>query len=256
MKGTGTALLNKVGPMDKWEKGGRNLDLKRKTHREVKIPVFFWILPTPQKVNYRTSFSVKIANQNCSTSCGFIRNIFNCHRRSLQISGNKWTAAALPGCLWPRLITWRLKHPGYALLQSWTHFADFEIILFTVLNAGAFAWLMPFLIIQNQVFYCDLMGSITHQNGTSQQQYSPESITQPFSHSREAAARTCNCTQLELSRLANFLRKAESGIKKPSLWCFAMGSWQWPWPDWWSWDLKPGTLTPLDLLYGGIGTVG
>lgn len=109
---------------------------------------------------------------------------------------------------------------------------------------------MPFLIIQNQVFYCDLMGSITHQNGTSQQQYSPESITQPFSHSREAAACTCNCTQLELSRLANFLRKAESAMKKPSLWCFAMGSWQWPWPDWWSWDLKPGTLTPLDLLYG------
>jgi hypothetical protein len=63
------------------------------TNKEVKIPMFFWILPTPQKVNYRTSFSVKIANQNCSSSCGFIRNIFNCHSCSLQISGTKMNSS-------------------------------------------------------------------------------------------------------------------------------------------------------------------
>ena len=67
---------------------------------------------------------------------------------------------------------------------------------------------MPFLIIRNQVFYCDLMGSITHPNGTSQQQYSPEPITQPSAHSRGAAARTCDCTQRELSHLTNLLRMA------------------------------------------------
>lgn len=99
---------------------------------------------------------------------------------------------------------------GYALPQSRTYCAAFEITLFTVSNAGASAWLMPFLIIRNQVFYCDLMGSITHPNGTSQQQYSPEPITQPSSHSGGAAvARTCDCTQRELSRLANLLRTAE-----------------------------------------------
>lgn len=139
--------------------------------------------------------------------------------------GLKWTAAALPGCLWPRLTTRRLKHSRVRAASIMNVLCRVWIIL---LNAGAFAWLMPFLIIRNQVFYCNLMGSITHQNGTRQQQYSPESITQPFSHSRTAAACTCNCTQLELSRLASFLRKTQSAFKKPSLQWLAMGSWQWP----------------------------
>lgn len=188
------------------------------TNREIKAAVFFWVLPTHQKVNYRTSFSVKIANQNCSASCELIRNIFNCHSCSLQISEPKWTAAALPGCLWPRLVTRRRK-PSRLCTASITNVlcSLWNYPLFTVLNAGASAWLMPFLIIRNQVFYCDLMGSITHPNGTSQQQYSPEPITQPSSHSGEAAARTCDCTQRELSRLASLLRTAASAIKKPSL---------------------------------------
>lgn len=79
------------------------------TNREIKAAMFLWVLPTHQKVNYRTSFSVKIANQNCSASCELIRNIFNCHSCSLQISEPKWTAAALPGCLWPCLVTRRRK---------------------------------------------------------------------------------------------------------------------------------------------------
>lgn len=79
------------------------------TNREIKAAMFFWVLPTHQKVNYRTSFSVKIANQNCSASCELIRNILNCHSCSLQISEPKWTAAALPGCPWPRLVTQRRK---------------------------------------------------------------------------------------------------------------------------------------------------
>lgn len=156
------------------------------TNREIKAAMFFWVLPTHQKVNYRTSFSVKIANQNCSASCELIRNIFNCHSCSLQISEPKWTAAALPGCLWPRLVT-RRRGPS----RLWT--ASITNVLCSLWNyplRSSKCWsfcLMPFLIIRNQVFYCDLMGSITHPNGTSQQQYSPEPITQPSLHSRGAA---------------------------------------------------------------------
>lgn len=109
------------------------------TNREMKTPTFFWILPTPHKINYRTSFSVKIANQNCSTSCEFIRAIFNCHGCSLQIIGD-YSRQQLP-CQAAYDHVSRLWHSntiGYVPPQSQTYFADSEIILFTVLNAGVF----------------------------------------------------------------------------------------------------------------------
>lgn len=180
------------------------------TNREIKTAMFSWVLPTHQKVNYRTSFSVKIANQNCSASCELIRNIFNCHSCSLQICEPKWTAAALPGCLWPRLVT-RRRRPSRLCTASITNVLcslwnyplhSFKCWSFCLTNAIFNYTESSILLWSNGVYY----SSKWHQSATI---FPRANYSTLRSFRRSGGPRTCDCTQRELSRLANLLRTAE-----------------------------------------------
>lgn len=62
------------------------------------------------------------------------------------------------------------------------------------------------------------MGSITHQNGPSQQSYSLELITQPFFISQKyQPARAEICTQFEPQHRTNLSKKTRLSFKEPTL---------------------------------------
>lgn len=111
------------------------------------------------------------------------------------------------------------RHPPCALLgKSRMYFSALEIIPFTSLNIVVSAWLMLSLIIHHRVFYCDLMGSITHQNGPSQQSYSPEPTTQPFFHFSNIPACTCTNSYTDwITASYQFVQKTKLSLKELTL---------------------------------------